>query len=855
MVNLSYAFQTYIAYNYITQYTGKHCVCAQPINESEMMTIEVKAAKLSKKRQKIQKQKRKMSPVSIEDDHENASSASGKIYYLYSSDFEFGTYRIKKPGRYILMEDILFNPNSGSTGDANDDNKAWRPHSNQQDSYPGAGQYRDPYFMGFFAAITVETSDVIIDLNDHTLAMDEIFYYQQRWFTLISLTSQYYLPGQGNGFLGANPQFASNVVIKDGILGLTSHHCIHGNFNKNVLIEHIVCRDFDTHGIQLNGFDHVTIRNVEIGPSSTKQFFRGEYGFARALLPRLQKVSDENPDQKIRFDQRENEVTMNDLINELQRQMNLIFDFVVNGNEPIFSPHSLKEQKDWDDIKALFYNPSGLPNGAALYGIYLNTNNENSMGYDLNTDTFSQNARLQNARIHDLRHRMVEYIRVSTKSNNNPFGSVYVNPLSAPYDAKQMFFSLDRKDLLYRPRYKGTIMTDILFALSEFTENWDILQSQLIFKDQTLPWAKGEDIYALNDNLVIGCNNDAMMQSGKGLMAIRMDGVQDASLSDIEIYNLFQETPLGATECGEYDSFDTDAYPFEGGHLSQKAPMQIGFSGNSLQGIAMNAADNIKLDNIQIHTLQSHTGDAIGISVWPSVNLGIEGPIMIDDINAGWLIPERGRELTWDSRPNRAPMACGISWSREYYSESIGLTYKSNIKIKDEDVSVDVSNVYGLVYCDGMGVDSKTMFGQYTVSENEQDKEIASFDDDEIDTDEMQHYHPKTDGHHVLVGTIIALSILFCGFLTMGYIAYIYFQHVKRQKEIADRAQILIQEAQQEMENETTNVQLQSEQNHRTMSNYQSISDVQEEENNTGHEANEQTPLIHRIPTFNRMNL
>ena len=30
----------------------------------------------------------------------------------------------------------------------------------------------------------------------------------------------------------------------------------HGNLNSNILIEHIVCRDFETHDIQLNGFDN-----------------------------------------------------------------------------------------------------------------------------------------------------------------------------------------------------------------------------------------------------------------------------------------------------------------------------------------------------------------------------------------------------------------------------------------------------------------------------------------------------------------------------------------------------------------------------------------------------------------------
>ena len=46
-----------------------------------------------------------------------------------------------------------------------------------------------------------------------------------------------------------------------------------------------------------------TLCNVEIGPSSTKSYFEGEYGFARALLPRLMKVADENPHETIKYDQ------------------------------------------------------------------------------------------------------------------------------------------------------------------------------------------------------------------------------------------------------------------------------------------------------------------------------------------------------------------------------------------------------------------------------------------------------------------------------------------------------------------------------------------------------------------------
>ena len=282
------------------------------------------------------------------------------------------------------------------------------------------------------------------------------------------------------------------MIIKDGTLGLTSHHCIHGHFNREVLIEHIVCRDFETHGIQLNGFEHVTIRNVEIGPSSTKQFFRGEYGQIRALLPRLERVADEQPDASITFADREGEaVTMRDLLEDLIRGTNQMFEFVMTGNEPDIS--TLKEQKDWFAVRNQFYNPSGLPDGASLYGIYLNMAGENTMTFHMNmaADSFSDSVMLENVKIHDLRHRMNEYVRVQSRTVDNAAGSIYQTPIGAPYEATQMLESVEEEDLLFAPRYKGGMVTDAMFALSEFTDNWDYLQNQLIFEEDTLPWLKG----------------------------------------------------------------------------------------------------------------------------------------------------------------------------------------------------------------------------------------------------------------------------------------------------------------------------------------------------------------------------
>ena len=98
---------------------------------------------------------------------------------LYRADFEHGTYRIRIPGTYTIMEDIDFDFKANKNN-PNVDGAYW-PTSDDIAEYPGAGDVRGPYFMGFFAGITIECNDVTLDLNGHTLKMSEYFYYQQRW--------------------------------------------------------------------------------------------------------------------------------------------------------------------------------------------------------------------------------------------------------------------------------------------------------------------------------------------------------------------------------------------------------------------------------------------------------------------------------------------------------------------------------------------------------------------------------------------------------------------------------------------------------------------------------------------------
>ena len=144
---------------------------------------------------------------------------------------------------------------------------AWYPSAEQEPDYPGAGEKDGWYWLGFFAGITVECDDVTIDLNGHELKQSPAFYLQQRWFIVIELASKAFLDGQGPTWTGTGITFTRNTVVKNGIIGLSSHIGIHGSNVTDVTLQDLTIRNFETHGIGINEHNGLTIQNVEVGPS------------------------------------------------------------------------------------------------------------------------------------------------------------------------------------------------------------------------------------------------------------------------------------------------------------------------------------------------------------------------------------------------------------------------------------------------------------------------------------------------------------------------------------------------------------------------------------------------------------
>merc|ERR1719410_209275 len=113
------------------------------------------------------------------------SSASACDFNLASADFEQGTYRITESGKYCLTENIVFNPLPG-TIDAPNSNFNWFP--TDASAYPACDSLTGGAFaLGYFAAISIETNDVEIDMATYSISQSFSYYIQQRFFSLIEI--------------------------------------------------------------------------------------------------------------------------------------------------------------------------------------------------------------------------------------------------------------------------------------------------------------------------------------------------------------------------------------------------------------------------------------------------------------------------------------------------------------------------------------------------------------------------------------------------------------------------------------------------------------------------------------------
>lgn len=423
--------------------------------------------------------------------------------FLYQNDFINGTYRITKPGVYVLKEDIVFHPNP-------DNDFSPTVQQLKENVYPS-----NPYRLGFFAAITIECHDVIVDLNGHTLSHSSIHNSKQRFFALIELANSPFIPNTGPANFGKDIQSAFNLIIKNGTLGLSSHHGIHGNNNHHILIENIIFKDFEVAAISLNGGKHIYINNCTIKGNNTNIPSNAMLSQSIFALPFLKTIKEKNPDAFLQT--KLGKKTIQQILITLEQEIDSFFNSM--------------------PYEGLFGNPSGLLDGNS-YGIVLNSSGPVIGSFKDYSPTNDTNCYIviENTTIENIISSGME-IPGYGKSENQSNGSYGKDQLVGPLgDIIQFDNVLDEEGY-----YIGNMVTDMQLIINKYGKIKQELGSSNVPEsiiqsiescNQSIP-----DIM-VDEGYYIIPNRDAMGHHMKGNMGIFISQGSYAMIKDNTINHI-----------------------------------------------------------------------------------------------------------------------------------------------------------------------------------------------------------------------------------------------------------------------------------------------------------------------------
>lgn len=552
------------------------------------------------------------------NDLEQTYINNNNITLIRSDDFKKGTYRIINPGIYRFTEDIVIEPNSKDT---------CFPTFSQNKEYPSRP---GPYILGFFAGITVETDGVIIDLNGFTISQSIRFYLLQRFFSLIELANSPFISKQGpsnSGNFGLDYKAAKNVLIKNGKLGLSSHHGIHGNSPENIYISNITITNFEVGGIALNGSKNVVIDNNIIQDSmgaKLKVPVNGRFS-AIVYLWRTLNLLIKKGYGDYTFNIGKEILTIDWLYNYWNNNITKLTNIVVDNK--LYTLPKFPEP-----LNNFFSNPGGFQDCSAVYGILLHKrgvaiNDFGCCNSNIADGTTSDNSIIKNTIINNLIFKPREV--VGLLDNNRKMMVDFSNSLVMLTDDYWQYdndyinkrFNDNRPFKSSDGNYDMILATQACVYECAIKNNIKWAKGVGNISNSLLEWIHNGNIpYNRITSIDSFRNSDIMGHVMKGAIAIRLDFINNVHIEKVNISNISNYGLLGISNniLTPYIDGKID----KGTHLGhiKSDDRQIGYTGNHCRAISIINSTNIKIVSTDISNLFSTNGSVYGID-WIDNNL------------------------------------------------------------------------------------------------------------------------------------------------------------------------------------------------------------------------------------------
>ncbi|MEE9573835.1 MAG: hypothetical protein V3W20_12350 [Candidatus Neomarinimicrobiota bacterium] len=486
---------------------------------------------------------------------------------LRNSHFTNGTVRITKPGIYILQEDIVFEPNAT--------NDFFPTHAQiASGQFPMGTQ--GAYHLGFFAAITVETTGVILDLNSHTIKQSKLHNLEQRFYANIEFASAPFIPAQGPATFSTSSNYvaANGLLVRNGTLGTSSHHGIHGNGMSNIVIDNVTIEDFEVAGIALKGATTGVINKTVIRNASQKIPVLSTYSQARFIRSFLTRLQDSDPDASIRIEGVDKNIDT--IISELN-------DALIDTKNKIMSNKP-------EEINTLFRNNTQLYDGN-LYGIVLNEKGVVVNGFILNRDDAVGNIgiHLQDITISNLVSQPVEIIGLSTPNPTCTECVAYGTTSQAgPIgDILQIENITDTNDI---NKYKPTVLANAQLIIGKYNTP---KKGTTSITSETVKWVKDPsnlDIVMANNHYYYVNGGDSMGHIMKGSIGLFISAGKNVTGDTIAISGVVTKgTQVGTSP------LITDG--------SQN------YQGATANGILFTGSETVTLTNTMVNNITSEASD------------------------------------------------------------------------------------------------------------------------------------------------------------------------------------------------------------------------------------------------------
>jgi len=531
-----------------------------------------------------------------------------KKRYLKQSDFDQGTVRITKPGKYVLKENITFAPNPDND---------FRP-------YKSDPKYANrAYSLGFFAAITIECDGVEIDLNGKKLQQGDRMAWMQRFYANIETASTPFIAGQGPGNFGATIEMPKYIYIHGGTLGRSSHHAIHGNGNKYVWISKVEMVDYEFVASAINGGHYIVHKDCKIRHNF--QNLKVLATWSAALFAQqfaddiLEKVGDQKSNLVNNFRRRRNRLQVS--INQTKREL--------FSGRPVSNPlfHNAKLVAD-GNVYGILSNPIGV----AIHDFA----DAESMAGKKHASYFY----VDNCEICDLDGDVDEV--VSLKDNEG-------KPMKGPSGDLLKLDDCMREN----GTYKANELSDLIMGLAQMKQQFpDLSYGTLNISDDILAWSEGRvsHFQLQNRGYKYITGEDSMGHAGKGVLGIRIDGTNNVLISHNSIYKIRNQGRLGA---------------------ENNSAIEKSYSGTIAAGVHVAQGKNVWIVDTLIQKIKAYNGESSGVkgihqskvNVVHSEIQGISGGKRYS--KGAWYGRghNQSEQVYQAVEPNKCPTAKGLCWT------------------------------------------------------------------------------------------------------------------------------------------------------------------------------------------------